>query len=955
MVVTARGMLLPVVAFALLLPIQVQAQTAVCSNTPGTGERIECSEDATSTTDIDIDVDGVDIDTTTEPGIYAEHLGNADIEIDVLNSSTIDTTGDPNRGVDASHSGTGNTTINISDSTIKTQGTNATAVRSWSFRNGHGTVRVTGSIIEASGDRSAGIRNEKPSRTDIPSKSVSGDSSTYITDSNITVTDGSFAVFGGVGENNADGDVLVDVRDGTSITTAEMSGTGGAGTGISAQNLAGVGNVHVNMYDSTSNTLRHGIDAQRHAGGRGSVYVDVRDSMLHTQSRAGFGVYARNYSENSTVDDILDVTVRNSNITTDGAFGVGVYAWHQGEGDLTVKVLDGSTIVTKSTEFFSETNQNTISMGIFANNVSVTGNTTVIFENSRITTAGTDSRGLYARKRHADGTGNINVELRNGYITTEGESAEGVYVANDNGMGQLYVSVEGGEIRANGGNAHGIQVAEFDDEGEIQRASAVGEDGYRTQTIRVNGLVRGGTGNGAGIFLVGGGKVFIGPQGTVGAASGISIHASGGNPKLYVDMDLDGRRVREVIGDDYILNDGGETTLVVNGVVLHDGAMGSTGHRAPNGVWDVRMREEGVTVTERMGETPEDWTITEPVVGVIVDRDFSAQDFTESEARCPQGQIGFPDCMVPPEESEMSMFVEEYAPRSAVYEALSGAVHRLDARGLPEDGFARTGSPLWVRFTGGSGSFEADHATVGADYDFNRFSAEAGLNVPIGENLMGSISVRGIRGDVDVGALTGGGEIDADGVGVAFGVSYSGAGAYYAHGRFSLTHYDLDLSSDTRGSLKKGLDVRSHILDFEAGRRVTTVGGVGLIPRLWMKHSKIDVDDFTDMVDSRVFVDDETRFIGGLGLVAEGQQTVKNGELLLRGSVGLERTFSGSTTSVDVSGTRLLSEAPRTRLLLALGGTYRRGAFWARAGISAGGPGSDDEFYAGHIRLGWEY
>ena len=196
MVVTARGMLLPVVAFALLLPIQVQAQTAVCSNTPGTGERIECSEDATSTTDIDIDVDGVDIDTTAERGIYAEHLGNADIEIDVSNSSTIDTTGNNNRGVDASHSGTGNTTINISDSTIKTQGTNATAVRSWSFRNGHGTVRVTGSIIEASGDHSAGIWNEKPSLIGIPSKSVSGDSSTYITDSNITVTDGSFAVFG---------------------------------------------------------------------------------------------------------------------------------------------------------------------------------------------------------------------------------------------------------------------------------------------------------------------------------------------------------------------------------------------------------------------------------------------------------------------------------------------------------------------------------------------------------------------------------------------------------------------------------------------------------------------------------------------------------------------------------------------------------------------------------------
>ena len=44
--------------------VTVQAQTAVCSNSPGTGERIECTEDATSTSDIDIDAEGIDIDTS---------------------------------------------------------------------------------------------------------------------------------------------------------------------------------------------------------------------------------------------------------------------------------------------------------------------------------------------------------------------------------------------------------------------------------------------------------------------------------------------------------------------------------------------------------------------------------------------------------------------------------------------------------------------------------------------------------------------------------------------------------------------------------------------------------------------------------------------------------------------------------------------------------------------------
>ena len=44
------------------------------------------------------------------------------------------------------------------------------------------------------------------------------------------------------------------------------------------------------------------------------------------------------------------------------------------------------------------------------------------------------------------------------------------------------------------------------------------------------------------------------------------------------------------------MNDGGETTILVNNVKLHDGATGAMGLSAPNGVWDVTACEEGVTV-----------------------------------------------------------------------------------------------------------------------------------------------------------------------------------------------------------------------------------------------------------------------------------------------------------------------------------------------------------------------
>ena len=198
----------------------------------------------------------------------------------------------------------------------------------------------------------------------------------------------------------------------------------------------------------------------------------------------------------------------------------------------------------------------------------------------------------------------------------------------------------GGDITASGENAHGVRIG-------TGSGGFVGldKDGYRRQTVTVNGRVTGGSGTGAGIYLSNGGKVFIGPQGSIDSESGIAILATGVvpedtvnmtpaiKPKLRVDMNLGGRRVAQALGENWILNDGGETTIAVNGTVLHDGdtddgAKGVTGRTASNGAWNVRMRAEGVTVTDRTTD-PANWVVSEPAENVIADRDFSAQDFNE--------------------------------------------------------------------------------------------------------------------------------------------------------------------------------------------------------------------------------------------------------------------------------------------------------------------------------------
>ena len=74
-------------------------------------------------------------------------------------------------------------------------------------------------------------------------------------------------------------------------------------------------------------------------------------------------------------------------------------------------------------------------------------------------------------------------------------------------------------------------------------------------------------------------------------------------------------------------------------------------------------------------------------------------------------------------------------------------------------------SSSWLRFSGGTGTYAADNSTVGAGYDFDRIRLEGGLNAAFGEHADGWVSMRHVTGSADVSSPTGGGGIDAKGLG----------------------------------------------------------------------------------------------------------------------------------------------------------------------------------------------
>ena len=369
---------------------------------------------------------------------------------------------------------------------------------------------------------------------------------------------------------------------------------------------------------------------------------------------------------------------------------------------------------------------------------------------------------------------------------------------------------------------------------------------------------------------------------------------------------MDGRRPGEAIAGE-IRNDAGRTTIVVNGTTLHDGMTGATGRRAPHGARDVTL------------------AASETIAG----RAFSVADFVTS-----------------------------YAPRAAVYEALPGFLLRLDDRGTAGERLRRPGSPAWVRLSGGRGSYSSDRASVGAAYDFSRYAAEAGLDaalLPSGE-LSGSASLRHVRGTADVSAPTGGGRIEADGVGASVEISWKNDGGYHVAARGSVTRYETNLRADGRGRLTPDAGATVDSLGVETGRRFALGENLNLTPRAWLVRTEVSMSGFEDTAGSRISLEAE-RSVAGLGVVTETAHAWDGGErtLSLRGHLGVERTLGDAETAVAVSGERLGSESARTRLVLGVGGTYRWGRWSLGGEVAATGPGSDDSNYTAGLRCGMQF
>ena len=296
---------------------EAAAQSAVCSNTPAAGQRIDCREGGGSADDIRIDATNVVIPATATHAIYARHSGSGDIDID-LSGGTLTTTGARDYAVIGWHSGaSGDVDIGLKDVIARTSNADSHGVVGYG-QGGARTVRIDvrgGSITtEGSGAGSHAV---------VAWQTGAGDIDVDVTDAAIeTQGVNSVGVFGYRTEAGASGNVDVDVRGGSIAS----KGRGLYGVHAWARNSDGAGDVEMSVA-GTAVTMARRLAAAVFAenAGTGDLAVTVSDgAVLRADGERSIGVRAVHGGNGGIALDVSGETV----IAVEGGDSAGVQAYH---------------------------------------------------------------------------------------------------------------------------------------------------------------------------------------------------------------------------------------------------------------------------------------------------------------------------------------------------------------------------------------------------------------------------------------------------------------------------------------------------------------------------------------------------------------------------------------------------------------------------------------------------
>jgi len=865
---------------------------------------------------VDVKLSGVRIQNESKDGnginIFYNGSSKKDMNLEVTNVG-ITTTFVDNRGIIVDNAASGNIGITMTGGSITTQGAAVTGTPEVVGRN----LGIFG-LLEGTGNIGVTVSDGSITTKEVNSQGIFG---RHKGKGNVVIsmTGGSITIEKGITTNQYVSNGIRGYHKGTDTDKGNVviSMTGGkiATQGTSSRGIVGVheggGNISISVSDGRITTVgmeAHGLYGQH--TGTGQIGMTVSGGSISTTGESAHGLYGHH-----TGTGQIGMTVSGGSISATGESAHGLYAFHESTGNIGISVLEEAAIITEGAS----------SHGIYVRHqgpqaTDDEANEKIVIDvaGGSITTMGENAYGLYVEN---PGEGNLSITTRDGHtITTEGANAHGIHIEHA-GIGSSEVVVD--NITANGVGAYGIQFGRLNDDGEIEGVPAVSvdddgtrqlldEDGYRPLTVRIDGTVKGGQASeedgtdGAGVFMAGGGRVTIGPEGVLGVQSGIAILAVGDNRtdedtgeepqrKLYVNLvSMDGKPWERLPGR--IVNEGGETILAVNGTNVFD-----SGH---------------IDAWLPLGSLQE--------LSLNPDEDFSTLDFSEEED-----------------------WVRRYQAIAGAYEALPGALRRIDtiACHVPTQ-------QNYIGVCGGRGQYTPDQTTTGMSYSYNQQALYGHIMRPLSEQVSGWAGLRQVSGEANVNIAAGSSRVKVRGVGVHGSVQVMGDTDLYGQAHLQWTRYTLNLVSGAVRGTTKGT---AWSLGLEGGRHFRVDDETRVTGRGWLKHANVSVTPFEDSLGLRVS-GQERQVIAGVGVRGERTMVQENEDrrVVLRGSAGVETTVSEAST-VMVGDEVLSSQAKATRLLLDVGGVLHQGDTEFHGMVYAHGLGADDTSYGLRLGLEWSF
>ncbi len=378
----ARAGALALALGLLLCAGEAAAQTAVCSDTPGAGQRIACEGASGSAQDVTIDAMNPSISTSAANayGVYGRHRGTGGIDID-LTGAGIATAGRLAYGVYGRHEGTGAIDIDIVGGSITTAGRVAEGV--WGHHlGGSGDVAISanGAEITTEGNHAR-------------------------------------AIFGSQGGMSA-GAVSIDVRDSSLVTKGHDS----YGVYSLISNAASEADVAITLSGGSVKTA--GIVSKavyvQYLGARGRVSINLNDVAIATKGDYAHGVFVHHVTAGG-----IDMDVSGGSITTAGEGSYGVWANQTGTGGIDMD-LAGVTVETTGARAY----------GVFAYQTGAGGDIAVDMRDVSVKTAGDGVHGVWGHIRRAASEADVSVGAGGGSVSAEGLSARGFYGIHE-GLGSV--------------------------------------------------------------------------------------------------------------------------------------------------------------------------------------------------------------------------------------------------------------------------------------------------------------------------------------------------------------------------------------------------------------------------------------------------------------------------------------------------------------------------------------